>query len=73
MKIGVIMGCLLGILALGAMSTDYSGTALAGEVAVLKNFRDRYLLPTVAGRQLVELYYTSAQSVPLRKYPLRKT
>ena len=31
MKIGVIMGCLLGILALGAISTDYSGTALAGE------------------------------------------
>lgn len=31
MKIGVIMGCLLGILALGAVSTDYSGTALAGE------------------------------------------
>ncbi len=31
MKIGVIMGCLLGILAMGAISTDYSGTALAEE------------------------------------------
>ncbi|MGR3296121.1 MAG: hypothetical protein ACUZ8A_07845 [Candidatus Bathyanammoxibius sp.] len=31
MKIGVIIGCLLGILALGAVSTDYSSTALAEE------------------------------------------
>ncbi|MHC4197567.1 MAG: hypothetical protein ACYSRP_06615 [Planctomycetota bacterium] len=31
MKIGIIMGCLLGILALGIVSTDYSGTALAQE------------------------------------------
>ena len=31
MKFGVIMGCLLGILALGIVSTDYSGTALAQE------------------------------------------
>ncbi len=31
MKFSVIMGCLLGILALGVVSTDYSGTALAQE------------------------------------------
>ncbi|MCB7129752.1 MAG: hypothetical protein J3T61_09475 [Candidatus Brocadiales bacterium] len=31
MKFSIIMGCLLGILALGVVSTDYSGTALAQE------------------------------------------
>ncbi len=31
MRFSLIMGCLLGVLALGAVSTDYSGTALAEE------------------------------------------
>ncbi len=43
MKFGAIMGCLLGILALGVVSMDYSGTVLAQESmeAVCPNYAEK--------------------------------
>lgn len=42
------------------IATAAYGTPLAGELGVLRQFRDQYLLTNPAGRVFVSLYYTSS-------------